>query len=55
MDRDKTVMKVQEKFLLELNDEQAVRQFSDLLDSSVTAVFARISEAVHGWAQYWRK
>ena len=55
MDRDKTVMKVQEKFLLDRDDEAAVQQFSDLLDSSVTAVFARISEAIHGWAQYWRK
>ncbi len=55
LDRDKTIMKVQEKFRLDLNDEQAVQFFEGLINDSINAMFARISEAVHRWAQYWRK
>ncbi|KJE91037.1 phosphoinositide-3-kinase [Capsaspora owczarzaki ATCC 30864] len=52
---DKAVMKVQEKFQLQLSDEQAVQFFQQLIDESVSALFAQISETIHKWAQYWRK
>ena len=43
---------VQEKFKLDLSDEEAIRAFEDMLNetSYITAVFDRI----HDLAQYWR-
>ena len=55
LDPHKTVMKVQDKYRLDLNDEQAVRYFQELIDESVSALFAQFVEKVHSWAQYWRK
>ena len=55
LDPDKTVGKVQEKFLLELGEEEAVERFQNLLDESVSAMFAVFVERIHSWAQYWRK
>jgi len=55
LDPDKTVQKVQEKFKLELSDEQAVKHMQDLIDQSVSAMFAQFVERIHTWAQYWRK
>jgi phosphatidylinositol 3-kinase len=46
---------VQEKFKLELSDEQAVKHMQDLIDQSVSAMFAQFVERIHTWAQYWRK
>ena len=55
LDPDKTVMKVQEKFMLDLVEEEAVKRFQELLDESVNAMFAVFVERIHSWAQYWRK
>ncbi len=50
-----SVMKVQEKFRLDLSEEQAVLLFQELIEESVTAMFAQFVERVHSIAQYWRK
>eukprot|EP00040_Diaphanoeca_grandis_P008590 m.45750 g.45750 ORF g.45750 m.45750 type:complete len:858 (+) comp20050_c0_seq1:187-2760(+) len=55
LDPDKTVMKVQDKFRLDLSDEMAVKYFEELIDESVSAMFAQFVEKLHTWAQYWRK
>lgn len=55
LDPDKTVMKIQEKFRLDLNDEMAVKHMQELIDESVSAMFAQFVEKLHTWAQYWRK
>lgn len=55
LDPDKTVVKVQEKFRLDLNEEEAVQYFQELIDDSISALFAQFVEKVHSWAQYWRK
>jgi phosphatidylinositol 3-kinase len=55
MDPDKCVGKVQEKFLLEMEEEQAVERFQEQLDESLSAMFAVFVEKIHTWAQYWRK
>eukprot|EP00039_Didymoeca_costata_P030435 m.29521 g.29521 ORF g.29521 m.29521 type:complete len:822 (+) comp8111_c0_seq1:174-2639(+) len=55
LDPDKTVMKVQEKFMLDLSEEEAVQRFQELLDESVSQMFAQFVERVHTLAQYWRK
>ncbi|KAL1520440.1 hypothetical protein AB1Y20_022022 [Prymnesium parvum] len=48
------VLKVTEKFRLELSDEQAARYFQELINDSVSALFPQITETIHRWAQYWR-
>lgn len=52
LEPDKAVWKVQEKFMLDLSEEDAIKQFEVLLNdtSYLTAVFDRI----HDWAQYLR-
>lgn len=55
LEPDKAVMKVQDKFRLDLGDEEAVHYFQNLLDISVTAVMAALVEQFHKFAQYWRK
>ena len=51
---EKSLLKVQEKFRLELNDEEASKYFQALITESVSALFPQITEVVHRWAQYWR-
>ena len=55
MEPDKAVWKVQEKFRLELSDEEAIQYFQTLINDSVNALFPQLMETVHKWAQYWRK
>ncbi|KAI7891262.1 kinase-like domain-containing protein [Mucor mucedo] len=52
---DKAVMKVQEKFRLDLSEEAAIAHFRGLISESVNALFPQILETVHRWAQYWRR
>ncbi len=54
LEPDKTVRKVQDKFRLDLNDEEAVRYMQSLIDLSATAVMAAIVERLHKFAQFWR-
>ena len=42
---------VQDKFRLDLNDEEAVQYLQALIDESVSAVFASVVEHLHKWAQ----
>lgn len=55
LEPDKAVKKVQDKFRLDLGDEEAVHYLQNLLDMSVTAVMAVLVEQFHKFAQYWRK
>lgn len=55
LEPDKTVKKVQDKFCLDLSDEEAVRHMQGLIDESVNALFAVVVEQFHRVAQYWRK
>lgn len=55
LEPDKTVKKVQDKFRLDLTDEEAVHFMQNLIDVSVTAVMAALVEQIHKIAQYWRK
>jgi hypothetical protein len=45
---------VQEKFRLDLSDEQAVAWMQQLIADSANALMPQIVEATHRWAQYWR-
>ena len=50
----KNIMKVQEKFKLELSDEEAIVYMQSILNESEKALFPQITETFHRWAQYWR-
>eukprot|EP00158_Paraphelidium_tribonemae_P006475 Partr_v1_DN27836_c0_g1_i1_m23389 putative Phosphatidylinositol 3kinase len=52
---DKAVAKVQEKFRLDLSDEEAIQFFQTIINDSVTAVVPQLMETVHKMAQYLRK
>ncbi|KAI8371734.1 kinase-like domain-containing protein [Radiomyces spectabilis] len=55
IDPDRAVIKVQEKFRLDLTEELAISYFQGLISESVNALFPQIMETVHKWAQYWRR
>uniref|UniRef100_A0A3P8ZG53 Phosphatidylinositol 3-kinase catalytic subunit type 3 n=1 Tax=Esox lucius TaxID=8010 RepID=A0A3P8ZG53_ESOLU len=55
LEPDKTVKKVQDKFRLDLSDEEAVHYMQILIDESVGALFAAVVEQIHKFAQYWRR
>lgn len=46
---------VRERLALERSDEAALEQFEQLIEDSVHALFPQVMEAIHKWAQYWRK
>ncbi|RUS32898.1 phosphatidylinositol 3-kinase, partial [Jimgerdemannia flammicorona] len=52
---DKAVLKVQEKFRLDLSEEAAINYFQSLITESVNALFPQVMETIHKWAQYWRR
>ncbi|GAA6076688.1 phosphatidylinositol 3-kinase catalytic subunit type 3, partial [Tachysurus ichikawai] len=51
LEPDKTVKKVQDKFRLDLSDEEAVHYMQTLIDESVGALFAAVVEQIHKFAQ----
>ncbi|KAI8906954.1 kinase-like domain-containing protein [Gorgonomyces haynaldii] len=51
---DKAVTKVQERFRLDLNDEEAIQFFQSLIIESVGAFFPQVMEQMHKIAQLWR-
>eukprot|EP00121_Abeoforma_whisleri_P008071 Awhi_evm1s7394 len=52
---DKVVSKVQEKFRLDLDEEDAVNYFESLIDDSLSALFPVVVENIHKYMQYLRK
>jgi len=53
-DLDKSLLKVQEKFRLDLEDEKADEFLLTLIDESVSALFPQLMEKIHKWALYWK-
>ncbi|KAM7484229.1 hypothetical protein LguiA_000238 [Lonicera macranthoides] len=53
-DPEKGILKLQEKFRLDLDDEGCIQFFQDLINESVSALFPQMVETIHRWAQYWR-
>lgn len=53
-DPEKGILKLQEKFRLDLDDEDSIHFFQDLINDSVSALFPQMVETIHRWAQYWR-
>ena len=52
LEPDKAVMKVQEKFRLDLSEEEAIKHFEDELND--TSYFTVVFDKIHAVAQYWR-
>ncbi|BGP25770.1 phosphoinositide 3-kinase [Rhodotorula toruloides] len=52
LEPDKAVMKVQDKFLLNLTEEEAIKEFEALLND--TSYFTSVLDRIHSVAQYWR-
>ncbi|KAG6417025.1 hypothetical protein SASPL_124466 [Salvia splendens] len=53
-DPEKGILKLQEKFRLDLDNEESIHFFQDLINESVSALFPQMVETIHRWAQYWR-
>ncbi|QQP32980.1 Uncharacterized protein FKW44_024186, partial [Caligus rogercresseyi] len=54
LEPDKTVQKVQDKFRLDLSDEEAVKYLKNVIDESADAALAAVFERFHKYAQFWR-
>ncbi|KAL0479456.1 vacuolar protein sorting protein VPS34 [Acrasis kona] len=54
-DRYKNIMKVQERFRLDLKDPEAMRFMQGVINDSKRAMFANIYDQVHRYGQYWKK
>jgi len=52
LEPDKAVMKVQEKFRLDLSEEEAIKHFENELND--TSYFTLVFDKIHAVAQYWR-
>lgn len=52
LEPDKAVMKVQEKFRLDLSEEDAIKHFENELND--TSYFTVVFDKIHAVAQYWR-
>ncbi|KAJ1567431.1 Phosphatidylinositol (PI) 3-kinase, partial [Cladochytrium tenue] len=54
LEPDKAVLKVQEKFRLDLSEEEAMQFFQQLISESIGAVFPQVMERIHQVAQLLR-
>jgi phosphatidylinositol 3-kinase len=53
-DPEMAMLKLPEKLLLDMSDEQAAAAFVEILNTAQTAVLPRIAEVQHRVAQGWR-
>jgi len=54
LERDQAVSKVEERFCLDLSDEEAILHFQNLINDSVNAFLPMVIDRLHSMAQYWR-
>lgn len=54
IDLKHAVEKVQDKFALEMTEEEAILHFQNLIGDSVNAFLPVVIDALHSLAQYWR-
>lgn len=54
VDSKNSILKVQEKFMLDLSDEEAIVYFQNLINDSVNAFLPVVIDKLHSLAQYWR-
>ncbi|GAD97644.1 phosphoinositide 3-kinase, putative [Paecilomyces variotii No. 5] len=51
---DKAVLKVKERFHLEMSEEEAIRHFEQLISDSANAIFGVVIDRLHDFVQGWR-
>jgi phosphatidylinositol 3-kinase len=51
---DKAVLKVKERFHLEMSEEDAIRHFDRLIEDSANAIFPVVIDRLHGIVQHFR-
>jgi phosphatidylinositol 3-kinase len=54
LDPQRAVEKVEEKFCLEMSEEEAILHFQNLITDSVNAFLPVVIDRLHSLAQYWR-
>jgi phosphatidylinositol 3-kinase len=54
LEPDIAVMKVKEKFCLDMSEEEAIIHFQNLINDSVSALLPMVIDRLHSLAQYWR-
>lgn len=54
IDANRAVEKVQDKFCLEMTEEEAILHFQNLINDSVNAFLPVVIDRLHSLAQYWR-
>ncbi|ODV62360.1 phosphatidylinositol 3-kinase VPS34 [Ascoidea rubescens DSM 1968] len=54
IDKNRAILKVKEKFCLEMNDEEAILHFQNLINDSVNAFLPMVIDRLHSLTQYWR-
>lgn len=53
-ERDRAVMKVQERLMLDATEEEAIRGFERLIEESKDSWMPMVIDRVHGFVQHWR-
>ncbi|EGW30820.1 uncharacterized protein SPAPADRAFT_142747 [Spathaspora passalidarum NRRL Y-27907] len=53
-DRTRAIEKVQDKFCLQMTEEEAILHFQNLINDSVSAFMPVVIDRLHSLAQYWR-
>ncbi|RKF72252.1 Phosphatidylinositol 3-kinase, root isoform [Golovinomyces cichoracearum] len=51
---DKAVLKVKERFHMEMSEEEAIRHFDTLIEDSFNAIFPVVIDRLHGFVQHFR-
>jgi len=54
LEPDKVVLKVKERFHLEMSEEDAIRHFDTLIEDSSNAIFPVVIDRIHGLVQHFR-
>ncbi|SCW04110.1 LAFE_0H06150g1_1 [Lachancea fermentati] len=54
IDPDGAMLKVKEKFCLDMPEEEAIIHFQNLINASVNALLPLVIDRLHNLAQYWR-
>lgn len=54
LEPDKAVLKVKERFMLGLSEEDAIRHFEGVIEISATALFPVVIDRLHGFVQNFR-
>ena len=51
---EQVLFKLHEKFVPDMNNEEASNSINTKLDESVSALFPKMMDVIHDWAKYWK-